>query len=87
MVNNRTSIHLSEAPCDRELRIVALSCGAEARRKLLSMGLHVDDTIVRYQALQWGPVLIRNLTQNSSKIALGKGIARKITVSYDIPVV
>jgi len=61
--------------------IVEINAGMEARRKLLSMGLHVGDAIVKLNDPSWSPVLIRNLTTRSSKIAIGQGLARKIMVA------
>lgn len=61
--------------------IVEIKAGMEAKRKLLAMGLHVGDTIVKLNLPHWSPVLIRNLTARSSKIAIGQGLARKIMVA------
>jgi Fe2+ transport system protein FeoA len=74
---------LSQAPTERELKIVEVTSETEIRHKLRVLGIHVGDTIIRYRSPLWGPVLIRNLTQNSTKVALGTGIARKITISHD----
>jgi Fe2+ transport system protein FeoA len=61
--------------------IIEIKAGIEAKRKLLAMGLHVGDSIVKLNLSSWSPVLIRNLTTHSSKIAIGQGLARKITVA------
>ncbi|MCU0235967.1 MAG: FeoA domain-containing protein [Acidobacteria bacterium] len=61
--------------------IVEIKAGMEAKRKLLSLGLHVGDSIVKLNDPNWSPVLIRNLTTRSSKIAIGQGLARKIMVA------
>lgn len=71
---------LNSAPRNVPQLVVEISAGQEAKRKFLAMGLHVGDTIVKLNEPHWSPVLIRNLTTNSSKIAIGQGLARKILV-------
>ncbi|MDD8014009.1 MAG: FeoA domain-containing protein [Acidobacteriota bacterium] len=66
-------------------KIVEIKAGMEAKRKLLSMGLHVGDVIVKLNQPHWSPVLIRNLTSSSSKIAIGQGLAKKILVRDEKP--
>ncbi|MCU0275723.1 MAG: ferrous iron transport protein A [Acidobacteria bacterium] len=65
---------------DTAVAIVEIKAGEEAKRKLLAMGLHVGDAIIKLNHPRWSPVLIRNLTTHSSKIAIGQGLARKILV-------
>jgi Fe2+ transport system protein FeoA len=74
---------LTLAPCDTPLVIVEIKAGQEAKRKLLAMGLHVGDCIAKLNHPRWSPVLIRNLTTRSSKIAIGQGLAKKILVGDD----
>lgn len=76
---NATSLDL--VPMNASRRIVEIKTGVEAKRKLLAMGLHVGDTVVKLNDPHWSPVLIRNLTTRSSKIAIGRGLARKILVA------
>ena len=64
-------------------KIIEIKAGLEARKKLLSMGIHVGDAIVKLNQSRWSPVLIRNLTTRSSKIAIGQGLAKKIIVGDD----
>lgn len=61
-------------------KIIEIKAGLEARKKLLSMGLHVGDSIIKLNHSRWSPVLIRNLSTRSSKIAIGQGLAKKILV-------
>ena len=75
------SLPLILAPRDIPQRIVDISAGQEAKRKFLAMGLHVGDLVVKLNEPHWSPVLIRNLTTRSSKIAIGQGLARKILVA------
>jgi Fe2+ transport system protein FeoA len=64
-------------------KIIEIKAGLEARKKLLSMGIHVGDSIIKINHSRWSPVLIRNLTARSSKIAISQGLARKIMVGDD----
>lgn len=49
-------------------------------RRLLAIGFHRGDLIaLDGEALMGGPVLVRNLT-SGTRIALGRGLARKIMV-------
>jgi Fe2+ transport system protein FeoA len=61
--------------------IVEIKAGIESKRKLLAMGLHAGDSIIKLNRSSWSPVLIRNLTTRSSKIAIGQGLAKKILVA------
>ncbi len=61
-------------------KIIEITAGLEARKKLLSLGIHVGDSIVKLNHSRWSPVLIRNLTTHSSKVAIGQGLAKKILV-------
>ena len=72
---------LDQVPVNSPRGIVGIRAGVEAKRKLLAMGLHVGDTVVKLNEPHWSPVLIRNLTSESTKIAIGQGLARKILVA------
>jgi Fe2+ transport system protein FeoA len=74
---------LDLAPCDTPQKISEIRAGTEAKRKLLAMGLHVGDVIIKLNQPHWSPVLIRNLTTRSSKLAIGQGLAKKILVEDD----
>jgi len=78
---NISSLNL--VPRNHPQRIVEIKAGQETKRKLLAMGIHVGDSIVKLNDSRWSPVLIRNLTTRSSKIAIGQGLARKIMVGDD----
>jgi Fe2+ transport system protein FeoA len=76
-------IKLAEAPRGRPLRIVDVQGGEGVRRRLFALGFHKDDLIeVNSHGILRGPLLIKNLTSDSS-VALGRGIAGKIMV--DLP--
>ncbi len=76
---------LDHTPCNIPHKIIEIKAGMETKRKLLAMGLHVGDAIVKLNHQHWSPVLIRNLTARSSKIAISQGLARKILVGDDLP--
>ena len=73
-------ISLIRAPSDIPLRIVGIHGGHGIRRRLLAMGFHRGDTIeLDSMGIFRGPVLVRNLTSDTS-VALGRGIAERIIV-------
>lgn len=73
-------INLAQAPSDKPLRIVDILGGHGVRRRLFSLGFHRDNLIEKdSQGIFGGPVLVRNLTTDTS-VALGRGIAQKIIV-------
>lgn len=80
-----TNINLVEAPSEKELEVLEIEAGTAAKQRLISMGFHAGDKIIKYNGSSWGPVLIKNITLDSSKIAIGKGLASKILVGYEIP--
>jgi Fe2+ transport system protein FeoA len=73
-------ISLIQAPPDTPLKIVGILGGHGVRRRLMAMGFHKNDTVeLDSQAIFRGPVLIKNLTSDTS-VALGRGVAQKIMV-------
>lgn len=76
-----TSLH--QVPSGKPYKISEITAGLDARKKLLALGIHVGDFISKINHSRWSPVLIRNLTTHSSKIAIGHGLARKIMVEDD----
>ena len=73
-------ISLIEAPQDTPLRIVKIFGFHGVRRRLFALGFHINDIIeLDSQSIFRGPILVRNLTLDTS-VALGRGIARKIMV-------
>jgi Fe2+ transport system protein FeoA len=76
-------IDLLEAPSDTELEVLEINAGILAKKRLIGMGIHRGDKLIKYNGSSWGPVLIKNSTLNSSKIAIGKRLAAKIRVAYD----
>jgi Fe2+ transport system protein FeoA len=78
-----TNINLVEAPPGNELEVIEIDAGMSAKHRLISMGVHAGDKIIKYNGSSWGPVLIKNITVDSSKIAIGRGLAAKILVGYE----
>jgi len=71
---------LLEAPEGEILKIVEIRGGQGLHRRLLSLGFHPGDLVtLENEALMNGPVLVKNLTTDT-RVALGRGIAQKITV-------
>lgn len=75
-----SEIKLTEAPVNEELEIVKFYTGTTARHRLNAMGLHPRDKLIKITNGKWGPVLIQNISSGSSRIAIGRGLADKITV-------
>ena len=78
-----TDINLLEAPSNTELEVKEINAGMTAKKRLISMGVHAGDKLIKYNGSSWGPVLIKNVTLNSSKIAIGKRLASRIVVGYE----
>jgi Fe2+ transport system protein FeoA len=76
-------LSLHQVPSGKAFKIIEISAGLEARKKLLALGIHVGDFVSKINQTRWSPVLIRNLTTHSSKIAIGQGLAKKILVGDD----
>lgn len=79
----KNNINLLDAPSNRELQVLAINAGPVAKRRLISMGIHVEDKVMKFNGSSWCPVLIKNITLDSAKIAIGKRLAAKIMVSYE----
>lgn len=73
-------ISLSQAPQDKQLKIVEFQGGHGLRRRLMALGLHKNDIVeLDSRSILRGPLLIRHVNSDSS-LALGRGIANKIIV-------
>jgi Fe2+ transport system protein FeoA len=73
-------LSLHQVPSGKACKIIEIAAGLETRKKLLALGIHVGDFVSKINQTRWSPVLIRNLTTHSSKIAISQGLARKIMV-------
>jgi Fe2+ transport system protein FeoA len=72
---------LLEAPIEIQLKILQLGSCSESKRKLTSLGLHIDDYLIKLNNNRWGPLLVKNLSGGDNKIALCRHLASKIVVS------
>ena len=73
-------ISLAMAPRGRKLKIAAIEGGEGIRRRLFALGFHRGDLVeVNAQGILRGPLLVRNLTSDTS-VALGRGIVSRIIV-------
>lgn len=77
------SSNLIDAPAQKQLKIIEIQSGKVAKMNLHSMGLFINDYIVKLNNNKWGPVLVQNISNGSSKIALGHKLAQKIIVEYE----
>jgi Fe2+ transport system protein FeoA len=71
---------LTEAPVDKEIKILKIEAENEVKKRLNAMGIHINDYLMKLNKSGTGPVLIQNITNNASKIALGNDLAEKILV-------
>ena len=78
-----TKINLFDAPSNIRLEVVEITAGVIVKKRLISMGIHAGDKLIKLNGSSWGPVLVKNVTLNSSKVAIGKRLAAKIAVSYE----
>jgi ferrous iron transport protein A len=71
---------LSTAPPGERVRIAAVTAGRGLREHLVDMGLYEGAAIEVIRRGGPGPCLIR---VNETRVAISRGIARKILVSWD----
>jgi len=75
--------NLLEAPSNKTLEVLEINADDAARKRLMSMGIHIGDRLLKYNDSSWCPVLVKNITLNSPKIAIGKLLATKILVRHE----
>jgi Fe2+ transport system protein FeoA len=73
---------LAEASTEKKLKINAILSEKEALRRLSSMGIHIDDELIKLNNPKWGPILVQNISNGTNKLALGRGLAENILVEY-----
>ncbi len=71
---------LSEARNEKIVKIISINASKGAKYKLLSLGLHPNDIIQILSNPSFGPLLIKNISKDNARIAIGRGIAEKIQV-------
>jgi Fe2+ transport system protein FeoA len=74
---------LNEAPQNVRLKILGINSDLVSKVKLFSLGIHVNDSVIKLNKAKWGPVLFKNISFNSSKMALGKIWAKNIIVGIE----
>jgi len=74
---------LTDAESGKKLIVEDFISGIQAIKKLNSLGIHKEDVVLRINENNWGPVLIENLTNDSSRVAIGRNIAERIIVKYE----
>ena len=74
---------LTDAESGKKLIVEDFISGMRAIKKLNSLGIHKKDVVLRINDNNWGPVLIENLTNDSSRVAIGRNIAERIIVKYE----
>jgi Fe2+ transport system protein FeoA len=73
-------MNLVNAPHNTPLRIVDLSGGEGARRRLMALGFHKGDIVeLDGRAIFRGPLLVRGCRSDTT-IALGRSVAQKVIV-------
>jgi len=73
-------MNLLEAPENQKLKVVEINSGKEAKRKLISIGIRINDIILKINSPGLGAILVQNISTESTKVALGKGLGSKINV-------
>lgn len=79
---NEEYINLYDAEAGKGLKVVEIVSGREAKRRLLSIGIKFNDILMKLDSPPWGAVLVKNLSTDSTKLAVGRNLARKILVQY-----
>ena len=65
----------------KKVKVVSVSGGWGIRQRLSCLGIHPGDIItVKKSAIMRGPILIN---VHGNQIALGRGVARKVTVEVE----
>ncbi len=80
MIENLLSLY--DVDENREVRVVDIFSGREAKRRLMSIGIKYSDILIKLNSPSWGALLVKNMSTGSTKIALGRNLAKKIMVEY-----
>ncbi len=78
---NDSKYKLIEAPIEERLKIIEIVAGKDAKQRLYALGIHIGDEIIKLSNTKWRPQLIQNLSNGSSKVAIGRGLSEKIYVT------
>ncbi len=75
-------LNLINAVSNRKFLIKAIDSERESKLRLHSMGIHALGIYEKKGGGGNGPVLISNLSNNSTPVAIGKDIASRIYIEY-----
>lgn len=74
---------LAELKPGESAEIVSLNGGEEFQSRLRAMGLAEGQTVRKLSRIRWGGPIV--LLVNRAQVAIGRGMARKITVRAEEP--
>jgi len=77
------NMSLNEAPGERELKVLQINSDIDAKKKMMSLGIQKDDFIIKMTKNNWGAILVRNISNGNSMVALGRGLAESVIVTYE----
>ncbi len=80
------NIKLSEIDNNINFSIAEIRLDLESKRRLNNMGICRHDYYERQAGKGKGPIIIRNLSTNSTPIAIGRNLADGILVSIGLAV-
>ncbi len=76
-------MNLYDAPVNKNLKVVGINSGREAKRRLLSIGIRQSDILIKLTSPPWGAILVKNVSTGATKVAVGRNLAKKIMVEYE----
>ncbi len=74
---------LSEANPPKIVKVISIDSSKGAKQRLLALGIHPNDILQVISNPSFGPILIKNISKDNARVAIGRGIAQKIQV-HDI---
>jgi Fe2+ transport system protein FeoA len=77
------NMNLMEIITDRLLKVSAINAGGDAGLKLKNIGVSIGDCLYKLNEKNGGPVIVMKQGPSSARLIIGKGLARKIIVSYN----
>ena len=74
---------LSDISKEDKFKIMQFDIDIDSRHRLLTMGVHSNDLFVRLNESKFGPILIKNLSNNATSIAVGRDLAERIYIELE----
>lgn len=71
---------LSEVNNNDIVKVVSIDAGKNAKQRLYALGIHPNDVIQVISNPSFGPILVKNLSKDNTRVAIGRGIAQQIKV-------